>query len=81
MDRVRAATTDVDALVAVGSGTVNDLCKYAAFQDGKPYAEAEPVDELGCGGRGAGRRPCAFMAKHCRSSRLPMARQYSRLCF
>jgi glycerol-1-phosphate dehydrogenase [NAD(P)+] len=27
----------VDALVAVGSGTINDLCKYAAVQDGKPY--------------------------------------------
>ena len=27
-----------DALVAVGSGTINDLCKYAAAQDGKPYA-------------------------------------------
>jgi glycerol-1-phosphate dehydrogenase [NAD(P)+] len=24
--------------VAVGSGTINDLCKYAAAQDGKPYA-------------------------------------------
>ena len=28
---------DADALVAVGSGTINDLCKYAAAQDGKPY--------------------------------------------
>jgi len=36
--RLRAATSDADALIAVGSGTVNDLCKYAAFQDGKPYA-------------------------------------------
>ena len=36
--RIRAATTDADALIAVGSGTINDLCKYAAFQDGKPYA-------------------------------------------
>jgi glycerol-1-phosphate dehydrogenase [NAD(P)+] len=36
--RVRAATADADALIAVGSGTINDLCKYAAFQDGKPYA-------------------------------------------
>jgi glycerol-1-phosphate dehydrogenase [NAD(P)+] len=36
--RIRAATADVDALIAVGSGTINDLCKYAAFQDGKPYA-------------------------------------------
>src|SRR5215468_9851558 len=36
--RIRAATTDADVLIAVGSGTINDLCKYAAFQDGKPYA-------------------------------------------
>jgi len=34
--RIRAATADADALIAVGSGTINDLCKYAAFQDGKP---------------------------------------------
>ncbi len=27
-----------DAVVAVGSGTVNDLCKYAAFLGGKDYA-------------------------------------------
>jgi glycerol-1-phosphate dehydrogenase [NAD(P)+] len=26
-----------DALVAVGSGTINDLCKYAAFAASKPY--------------------------------------------
>jgi glycerol-1-phosphate dehydrogenase [NAD(P)+] len=26
-----------DALVAVGSGTINDLCKYASFLDAKPY--------------------------------------------
>jgi len=37
-ERIRTATADADALVAVGSGTINDLCKYAAFQDGKPYA-------------------------------------------
>ena len=35
---VRHACARVDALVAVGSGTINDLCKYAAAQDGKPYA-------------------------------------------
>ena len=29
---------DVDALIAIGSGTINDLCKYASAQDGKPYA-------------------------------------------
>ncbi len=38
VDRIRAATTDADALIAVGSGTINDLCKYAAFLDSKPYA-------------------------------------------
>ncbi|MBL8704595.1 MAG: sn-glycerol-1-phosphate dehydrogenase [Rhodospirillales bacterium] len=38
VDRIRAATTASDALIAVGSGTINDLCKYAAHCDGKPYA-------------------------------------------
>jgi glycerol-1-phosphate dehydrogenase [NAD(P)+] len=27
-----------DALLAVGSGTINDLCKYASFRLGRPYA-------------------------------------------
>ena len=36
--KLRAATTEADALIAVGSGTINDLCKYVAAQDGKPYA-------------------------------------------
>jgi glycerol-1-phosphate dehydrogenase [NAD(P)+] len=35
---LRAATRDADAIVAVGSGTVNDLCKYTCALDGKPYA-------------------------------------------
>ena len=35
---LRRASAPADALVAVGSGTINDLCKYAAAQDGKPYA-------------------------------------------
>jgi glycerol-1-phosphate dehydrogenase [NAD(P)+] len=35
---LRQACSQADALVAVGSGTINDLCKYAAAQDGKPYA-------------------------------------------
>lgn len=30
-------TRHCDALVAVGSGTINDLCKYAAARAGKPY--------------------------------------------
>ena len=35
---LRHACSDAHALVAVGSGTINDLCKYAAAQDGKRYA-------------------------------------------
>jgi len=35
---LRHACSQADALVAVGSGTINDLCKYTAAQDGKPYA-------------------------------------------
>lgn len=38
VERIRAATKAADALVAVGSGTINDLCKQAAHLDGKPYA-------------------------------------------
>jgi len=38
VEALRVRTRGVDALIAVGSGTVNDLCKYAAFLDGKPYA-------------------------------------------
>ncbi|WP_119459412.1 sn-glycerol-1-phosphate dehydrogenase [Rhodospirillaceae bacterium SYSU D60014] len=34
---VRETARSVDALVAVGSGTINDLCKLAAAQLGKPY--------------------------------------------
>jgi glycerol-1-phosphate dehydrogenase [NAD(P)+] len=36
--KLREATTGDDALIAVGSGTINDLCKYASAQDAKPYA-------------------------------------------
>ncbi|HEY8370901.1 MAG TPA: sn-glycerol-1-phosphate dehydrogenase [Thermodesulfobacteriota bacterium] len=35
---LREAAAAVDAVVAVGSGTINDLCKYAAHRAGKPYA-------------------------------------------
>ncbi len=35
--RIEAATSDADSLVAVGSGTINDLCKYASARAGKPY--------------------------------------------
>ena len=38
VETVRSASARADALVAVGSGTVNDLCKYAAAQDRKRYA-------------------------------------------
>jgi glycerol-1-phosphate dehydrogenase [NAD(P)+] len=36
--RLRSAAVDADALIAVGSGTLNDLCKYASALDRKPYA-------------------------------------------
>ncbi len=29
---------EADAFIAVGSGTINDLCKHAAARSGKPYA-------------------------------------------
>jgi glycerol-1-phosphate dehydrogenase [NAD(P)+] len=38
VERIRKATTEDDALIAVGSGSINDLCKYASAKDGKPYA-------------------------------------------
>jgi glycerol-1-phosphate dehydrogenase [NAD(P)+] len=38
VEKLRRACASADALVAVGSGTINDLCKYAAATDGKPYA-------------------------------------------
>ena len=34
---LRTQTLSADALVAVGSGTVSDLCKYVAHLDRKPY--------------------------------------------
>ena len=37
VDRLLSATVEADALVAVGSGTINDLCKYASVLDGKRY--------------------------------------------
>ena len=36
-DLVEARTRHCDGLVAVGSGTINDLCKYTAAQLNKPY--------------------------------------------
>jgi len=37
VEQIRRATATADALVAVGSGTINDLCKYASALDRKPY--------------------------------------------
>lgn len=34
---VNARSRHADALVAVGSGTLNDVCKYAAFTTDRPY--------------------------------------------
>src|SRR5258708_5493143 len=36
--RIRAAAKDATGFVAVGSGTVNDLTKYASALEAKPYA-------------------------------------------
>ena len=36
--KVRERSAATDALIAVGSGTLNDLAKYAAALGGKPYA-------------------------------------------
>jgi glycerol-1-phosphate dehydrogenase [NAD(P)+] len=38
VQRIRAATAVAQGLIAVGSGTINDLAKYAAHLDHKPYA-------------------------------------------
>jgi glycerol-1-phosphate dehydrogenase [NAD(P)+] len=38
VDELRVRTAAADALIAVGSGTLNDLCKYLAHQSGRPYA-------------------------------------------
>ncbi|WP_162918957.1 sn-glycerol-1-phosphate dehydrogenase [Taklimakanibacter deserti] len=35
---IRKATRMAGALIAVGSGTINDLCKFVSALDGKPYA-------------------------------------------
>jgi len=34
---LRERSKKCDALIAVGSGTISDLCKYASHLDGKPY--------------------------------------------
>ena len=38
VEAIRRASSDCDALIAVGAGTINDLCKYAAARDRKEYA-------------------------------------------
>ena len=38
VDWVRVNSAGADALIAVGSGTINDLTKYAAARDAKPFA-------------------------------------------
>ncbi len=38
VEELRALTSKAEALVAVGSGTINDSVKYAGFIDGKPFA-------------------------------------------
>jgi glycerol-1-phosphate dehydrogenase [NAD(P)+] len=35
---VAERTRDADGVVAVGSGTINDVCKFVTFSDGRPYA-------------------------------------------
>jgi glycerol-1-phosphate dehydrogenase [NAD(P)+] len=35
---LRELTREAEAVIAVGSGTINDSVKYATFQDGKPFA-------------------------------------------
>lgn len=34
---IKGEILSCDALIAVGSGTINDLCKYTAYLTGKPY--------------------------------------------
>ncbi len=58
--RLARRTRDLDGLVAVGSGTLNDLCKYASFLNGREcavFATAPSMDgyvtstvSLGSGG-------------------------------
>jgi glycerol-1-phosphate dehydrogenase [NAD(P)+] len=38
VEAVQAGSASADALIAVGSGTINDLAKFAAARNGKPYA-------------------------------------------
>lgn len=38
VDKVRAASEEAHGLIAVGSGSINDIAKHAAHLAGKPYA-------------------------------------------
>jgi len=38
VEAIRRESSGCDALIAVGAGTINDLCKYAAARDGKDFA-------------------------------------------
>jgi len=38
VEAIRAATGGTDAVIAVGSGTINDTVKYACFLDDRPYS-------------------------------------------
>ena len=38
VEKIRLATARCDAVIAVGSGTINDVCKYGSALDKKPYA-------------------------------------------
>lgn len=35
--KIQEQSRDIDAIIAVGSGTINDLCKYASYLEKKPY--------------------------------------------
>jgi len=37
VEKLRISSQHADALIAIGSGTINDLCKYTSFLDEKSY--------------------------------------------
>jgi len=37
VNKVRSASENYDAVIAIGSGTINDICKYASYLENKPY--------------------------------------------
>lgn len=38
VEKIKKAAASADYIIAVGSGTINDLCKYASFLINKPYS-------------------------------------------